>query len=126
LLRARPHRNPEHGGSKLNALIVFVILGCLVYAAIQVVPPLMAKFQLQDAVTSEARFAIANRKSDEDIRADIMKKIAELDIPATDKDLVVTTSRETVAISVHYIVPIDLKVYQFNLDCNVSADSHSL
>jgi hypothetical protein len=125
-LRTRRYRNPEHGGSKLSAIIVFVILGCIGFAAFEIVPPLMSKYQLQDAVTTEARFAIANRKSEDDIRTDIMKKVEELSIPATDKDLVITTSPTMVTITVHYLVPIDLKVYQFTLDNNVTADSHSL
>lgn len=125
-MRTHRHRNPQHGGSKLSALIVFAILGSIAFAAYEVVPPLMAKAQLQDAMTSEARFAIANRKTQDDIRADIMKKIDELSIPATDKDVVVTTSPNVVTIAVHYIVPIDLKVYHFDLDNTVTADSHSL
>jgi hypothetical protein len=125
-LRTRRHRNPEQGSSTVKAIVVFAILGFMAFAAYQIVPTLMAKFQLQDAVTTESRFAVAQRKSEEDIRADIMKKITELDIPATDKDLTVVTSPTTVAITVHYVVPVDLKVYKFDLDCNVTADSHAL
>ena len=83
-MRTRRDRNTERGNSKLNALIVFAILGCLAFAAFQIAPPLMAKFQLQDTVTSEARFAVATHKPEDQIRAEIMRKIAELEIPAGD------------------------------------------
>jgi hypothetical protein len=125
-LRTRRDRNPESGNSKLNALIVFAILGFLGFAAFQIAPPLMAKFQLQDAVTSEARFAVATHKPEDQIRMEIMKKIAELEIPATDKDVTILASPNTVTITVHYTVPIDLKVYHFDLDNNVTADGHAL
>ena len=125
-MRKHRHRDPERGGSTLKAIVVFAVLGFLAFSAYQIVPTLMAKFQLQDAVTTEARFAVSTRKTDDDIRADIMKKITELEIPATDKDLTIVTSPTTVAITVHYVVPIDLKVYHFDMDCNVTADSHAL
>lgn len=126
MLGARPHRNREHGGSSLKAVIVIAIIGCLGFAAFKIAPPLMDKFQLQDAVTSEARFAVATHKNEDDMRADIMKKITELGIPATDKDLTIVASQQTISITVKYTVPIDLVLYKFDLDCNVSADSHAL
>jgi hypothetical protein len=125
-VRAPRERNPERGGSKLSALITFAIIGSLIFAAFKIAPPYMAKFQLQDAMTEEARFAIVNRKGEDDIRTDIMKKIAELEIPATAKDVQITTSPNTIIIAVHYVVPVDLLVYKFDLDFTPTADSHSL
>jgi Flp pilus assembly protein TadG len=123
---ARPQRNPERGGSTIKSVIVIAIIACLGFVAFKVAPPLMDKAQLQDAVTSEARFAIATHKSEDDMRADVMKKIKELGIPATEKDLTIVSSQETLSITVKYVVPVDLILYKFDLDCNVAADSHSL
>jgi hypothetical protein len=125
-VRAHRQRNPEHGGSKLSALFTFAVVGALIFAAVKIAPPYMDKFQLQDAMTTEARFAIANRKGEDDIRVDIMKKITELGIPATDKDLKILTSPTTVQITVHYVIPVDLIVYKFDLDFTPTADSHAL
>ena len=122
----RPRRNPEHGGSTLKSVIVLAIIACLAFVAFKVAPPLMDKAQLQDAVTTEARFAIATHKNEEGMRADVMKKIKDLGIPATDQDVTIVSSQETLSIGVKYTVPIDLILYKFDLDCNVSADSHSL
>jgi Flp pilus assembly protein TadG len=123
---ARPHRNSEHGGSSLKAVVTIAIIAALGFVAFKVAPPLMDKYQLQDAVTTEARFAIATHKNEEQKRADVMKKIKDLGIPATDQDLVIVASQETLSITVKYSVPVDLILYKFDMDCTVSADSHAL
>jgi hypothetical protein len=111
---ARPHRNSEHGGSSLKAVVTIAIIAALGFVA------------FQDAVTTEARFAIATHKNEEQMRADVMKKIKDLGIPATDQDLVIVASQETLSITVKYSVPVDLILYKFDMDCTVSADSHAL
>ena len=123
---ARPERNPEHGGSSLKSVLVIAFIALLGFIAFRVAPPLMDRYQLQDAVTTEARFAIATHKNEEQMRADVMKKIKDLGIPATDQDLTIVSTQETLSITVKYSVPVDLVLYKFDMDCTVSADSHSL
>ena len=123
---ARPERNPEHGGSSLKSVLVIAFIALLGFIALRVAPPLMDRYQLQDAVTTEARFAIATHKNEEQMRADVMKKIKDLGIPATDQDLTIVSTQETLSITVKYSVPVDLVLYKFDMDCTVSADSHSL
>jgi hypothetical protein len=125
-VRARRERNPERGGSTLRTLITFVIIGFALFATFKIAPPYMNNYQLQDFMTTEARFALVNKKSEEDIRADMMKKIAELEIPATEKDLKIINAPTSTQISLQYSVPVDLKVYQFSLDFSPVADSHAI
>jgi hypothetical protein len=121
-VRPRRQRNPERGGSRISSLITLVIIAFAVFAIWKVAPPYMNNYQLQDTMSEEARFAVVNHKAGEDVHADMMKKINELGIPATDKDVTVTTNPTSTQISVHYSVPVDLKVYQFTLDFSPTAD----
>ncbi len=119
-------RRREHGGSKLNTILTLLILGFMVFCGIKVVPAYFANYQLQDAMQTEARFAITSRKNDEMVREDIWKKVQELEIPAKREAIRVGYGQGSVEISLDYVVPVDLKVYQFNLEFHPHADNHTI
>jgi hypothetical protein len=75
---------------------------------------------------TEARFAIADHKGEDQIREDIWKKVQELDIPVKKENIKVSSEQRSVAISLDYVVPVDLRVYQFNLEFHPHADNHTL
>ena len=116
----------ERGGSKINSLLVLIILCAFVFTAVKIVPPEFANYQMQDSLETEARFAIANRKPVEEIRDDVWKKAQELDIPVKRDDIKVNTNQSTIEISLSYTVPIDLQVYQFTLNFHPHADNRTI
>jgi hypothetical protein len=126
----RPRPFGEHGGSKLNLIITLLVLGTMVFAAVKVVPVYVNNYQLQDAMQTEARFALSSypKKSAEDIRDDIFKKMQELDIPAKREDIRVSVDAASgnIDMGLDYSVPVDLKVYQFTLQFHPHADNHSI
>jgi len=118
-------RNPEHGGAGAKLFLMIVLLISMVFAGIKVLPAYIDNYQMQDAVESEARFAIGSRLALKDIRADILKKVKEIGIPATDEDIKVVTNQGVVQITIDYSVPIDLLVYKYIKDFHVHADNRS-
>jgi len=124
----QPERNGERGGSKLKLLLALAFMGSMVFSAWKMIPPYFAKYQLQDAIESESRFALAAypKKGDDDIREDVWKKMQELGIPAKREDIKLTVANGVVDISVDYTVPIDLAVYQFSLPFHLHADNHTI
>jgi hypothetical protein len=122
----QPDRSGERGGSKLNTVLTLLIVGFLVFCGVKVVPAYFANYQLQDSMETEARFAIANHKGEEDIREDIWKKVQELDIPAKRENIKITNSQGSVSISLDYVIPVDLRVYQFSIDFHPHADNHTI
>ena len=121
-------RHSEKGGSKLKALLTLAILAALVFAASQIIPPYFAKYQFQDAIETESRFALTGypKRNQDDIQNEIFKKAQDLGIPVTRDDIHVDMTTGTVDISVDYSVPVDLKVYQFTLQFHPHADNHTI
>ncbi|HXW61396.1 MAG TPA: hypothetical protein VEJ45_02275 [Candidatus Acidoferrales bacterium] len=120
----------ERGGSKLNVTLALLILAAMLFTIAKIVPVYFANFQFQDAIQTEAKFALTGypKKSLDDLREDIYKKAQELDIPATREDIrvAVDPSRGYVDIGLDYSVPIDLKLYQFTLQFHPHADNHTI
>lgn len=116
----------EHGGSRMNTILTLLILGFLIFTGVEIVPPYFSKYQLQDAIETESRFAIVNHKGEDEVREDVWKKVQELGIPATKDNIKVNVQQRDISISLDYTVPIDLKVFQFNLDFHPHADNHTL
>ena len=110
----------------MNTVLTLLIVGFLIFTGAKIVPVYFANYQLQDSMDTEARFAIANHKGDEDIREDIWKKVQELEIPAKRENIKVVNEQRTVSISLDYVIPVDLRVYQFNLEFHPHADNHTL
>jgi hypothetical protein len=124
----RSNQTRERGGSKLNLLITLIVLAALAFTAIKIVPVYVEAYQFQDSIEAESRFALTGypKKSLDDIKDDIFKKVQELDIPAKREDIRLNVTNGSVEIGLDYTVPIDLKVYQFNLQFHPHADNHTI
>src|SRR5580693_5203709 len=105
----RSHR----GEGKLKAIIYTVVLLFAVY---------VAEYELKDKMAEQARFAIVNRYSEDQVRDVIYKVIQDLDIPATREDIKVLSTNNGIMISVNYSVPVDFKVYKTEFNFSPSSE----
>jgi hypothetical protein len=120
----------ERGGARARLVLTLLFIAAMIFIAVEIIPPYFAYYQFQDAIKSEAKFALTGypKKSLDDIREDIYKKAQELDIPAS-KDAIqlsIDSGNGRVDIALDYSVPIDLKVYQFTLEFHPHADNHTI
>jgi hypothetical protein len=116
----------QRGEGKLKAIIYTVALLAGVYAAVKVVPVYVAEYELNDKISEQARFAVVNRYTDDQIRDIIYKVIQDLDIPANREDIKVQNTNHGVMISVNYSVPIDFKVYKTEINFSPSSEARDL
>jgi hypothetical protein len=119
-------RSRQRGAGKIKAIIVTAILAFAVYAAVKIVPPYAAEFQLADKIQEQARFAVVNRYTEEQIRNNIFKVVQDLDIPAKREDIKIESSQQVVKIAMDYTVPIDLLAYHLDLHFTPSSENKAL
>ena len=119
-------KRSQRGEGKLKAIIYTLILFAAVYAAVKVVPVYVAEYQLNDKITEQARFAVVNHYSEDQVRDIIYKVIQDLDIPANREDIKVQNTNHGVMISVNYRVPVDFKVYKTELNFSPSSEGRDI
>jgi hypothetical protein len=126
--KIQPDRTRERGSSKINTILTLAALVAIVFVGVKVVPPYFAKYQFQDSIETESKFALSAypRKGIEDIRDDVFKKAQDLDIPLKREAIRVIVTNGSVDIGADYTVPVDLLVYQFTLDFHLHADNHNI
>jgi hypothetical protein len=112
----------QRGGGTLKAIVYFAILIVAVFVAIKIVPAYVAEYQLKDKIAEQARFAVVNRYSDDQIKDNIFRTIQDLDIPAKREDVKVASTNQGIQISVNYSVPVDFVVYQTDLNFSPSSE----
>jgi hypothetical protein len=99
----------------------------LVVAGFTVVPPFFANYELEDAIKAEATQSTYSTRSEEDIRAAIIKQARNYDISLTPKQVHVQRQggfgQGTLAIDAEYSVPVDLMVYSTTLDFHPSTQN---
>lgn len=108
-------RRSQRGEGRLKAIIYTVILVTLVFVAVKLVPLYVAEYQLQDKMNEQAKFAVVNRYTEDQIRDILMKVIQDLDIPATRDDIKMASTNHGVSISISYTVPVDFLVYKTDI-----------
>ncbi|HEX9759781.1 MAG TPA: DUF4845 domain-containing protein [Candidatus Acidoferrales bacterium] len=119
-------RSPQRGGSNLKAIVWLVVVVIIVYVAVKVIPHYFNDYQLEDAMKTEARFAAVNRRTPEQVREVVYKKVQELEIPAKREDIRVEPISDGYRISVQYTVTVTLPGYQFTMRFNPTADNRSI
>jgi len=119
-------KRAQRGEGQLKAIIYMLVLAAAVYAAVKVVPIYVAEYQLKDKIAEQARFAIVNRYTEEQVKDIIFKVIQDLDIPAKRDDIKVETTNHGMRISVNYTVPVDLAVYKTEINFSPSSEGIDL
>lgn len=124
--RNSANRTFERGEGKMKAIIYTAILLLAVYSAFKIVPVYISEYQLADKMQEQARFAIVNHFTEEQIRDTVFKTVQELEIPAKREDIKVVSNSNVVKISIAYTVPVDLFFYRLNLNFTPSSENKSL
>ena len=121
-----PARRLERGEGKLKSIIIVAVIVLLIYLAVKIIPPYVNDYQLSDKMQEQARFAVVNRYTEEQIRENVFKTVQDLDIPAKREDIKVVSTNAVVKISMNYTVPVDLLTYHMELHFTPSSESKSL
>jgi hypothetical protein len=119
-------RRGERGEGKFKAIFMLVILALAIYCAVKLLPPYIAEYQLSDKIQEQARFAIVNHSTEEQIRNNVFRTIQDLEIPARKQDIKIVSNDQVVKITVDYIVPVDLLAYHVDLHFQPTSENKSL
>ncbi len=115
-------RHGQQGEGRLKAIVYLAFLIIAVFVAVKVVPAYVANYQLKDKMTEQAKFAIVNRYTEDQIKDNIFHTIQDLDIPATRDDVKVANTNHGIEISVNYTVPVDFGFYKTDLSFDTSSE----
>ena len=124
--RSQQRTYTERGAGKLKAIIYTVAFLLIIYSALKILPAYVSEYQLTDKMQEQARFAIVNRYTDEQIRDNVYRVMQDLEIPAKREDIKVTATQNGVKISLDYTVPVDLFFYRTELHFSPSSENKSL
>jgi hypothetical protein len=116
----------ERGEGRLKTIIVVLVIVLLVYSAFKIVPAYVNDYQLADKMQEQARFAVVNRYTEEQIRENVFRTVQDLGIPAKKEAIKVTSTNSLVRISVEYTVPVDLLAYHLELHFSPSSENKAL
>lgn len=100
-----PRRN-NRGSIGFGGLLILLILAGAVYAGYKFLPPMFANFQFNNDVQQEARMAVYNSDSDDQIRAKLMDQAHALGVPITADQIVIQRQGPDLEIGVQYEVTV--------------------
>jgi DNA recombination-dependent growth factor C len=124
--RTSSWHHSERGASRLKIFFYAGILLLAVYSAFKILPAYVSNYELEDKMQEQARFAVVNRYSEDQIRDNIFKVIVDLEIPANREDIQVLSTNSLVKISLNYTVPVDLKLYRLDLHFSPSSKNRAV
>src|SRR5438552_18045133 len=125
-LHAPAHRRCERGEGKLKTVITLAIIVLAIYSAVKIVPIYVSEYQLSDKMQEQARYAVVNRYTEDQIRDNIFKVIQDLDIPAKREDIKVVSNNSMVKISLAYSVPVDVLMYHTDIHFSPNSENKAL
>ena len=124
--RSMVHRRTERGEGKLKGIIILVVVVLAIYSAWKIVPAYVNEYQLSDKMQEQARFAVVNRYTEDQIRDNIFKVVQDLDLPVKREAIKVVSTNAIVKISMEYTVPVDLFFYHLDLHFSPSSENKAL
>jgi hypothetical protein len=119
-------RSTQRGGGTIKAILWTAILIYGAFVAYKIIPAYVAEYQLADKMQEQARFAVVNRYSEEQIRENIFKVVTDLEIPVKKEQIKVVDTQDVVRISMEYTIPVDLLVYHMDLHFTPSSENKAL
>ena len=116
----------ERGAGRLKAVLVLAAMVLAIYSAWKIIPAYVNNYQLSDKMQEQARFAVVNRYTEDQIRDNIYKVVTDLDIPAKKEAIKVSATNQVVKISLEYTVPVDILMVHTELRFTPSSEDKAL
>jgi hypothetical protein len=91
---------------RIKKLLGILIAAVLIYGLWTTVPIYLAKFQFEDELASIAKFSADH--NEEQLRAEVMKKAADIGVPLQPENLHITKENGRVVINASYTVVVKL------------------
>ncbi|HKB81385.1 MAG TPA: hypothetical protein VKH35_16875 [Thermoanaerobaculia bacterium] len=101
----------ERGEGQAGCLVGLIVLALAVFIAYKVIPIKVKAAELRGEVSDEAKSA--GMHTDDRIRAAILAKAREDNLPVTAEDIKITRANSEVTVHVEYTVPIDFPGYTY-------------
>ena len=108
---------------RVKALVAFVIILALAYVAYVMGPPYFNNYQFQDDLKTSVRFMQNDRKTDDEIKEEIIKKALEEGFTLTPQQIKITRFNKSITVDVNYTVHVDMPGYSTDLEFHPSASN---
>jgi hypothetical protein len=104
----------------IKACVGFLAVAAVFVGLFQVAPPIMANYNFQDDLRTIAMMDSASmQKTDEDVRADVLRKAKEHELPIGEKQVTVqrinSPGLSAVYVAADYSVTVSLPGYSFDM-----------
>jgi hypothetical protein len=106
-------------GLQARQIFLLLLLVVALFVGSQLVPAYFDAFQFNDYIKQEVKFAAASRRTTDDVRARIVEKAKEFDIPVEPEDILITRRGPTFTLEFNYMIPVDLRAYKRDLRFHV-------
>jgi hypothetical protein len=119
-------RLSESGRITFKAIISLAFVGAVIYTGFMTLPVYVNNYQLQDYLTSQTPYWVTQHVSADAVRANVLAKAQDLDLPIGAEEVTVDANANKVSVSIDYNVPVDLKVYTLELHFTPSSENRSI
>jgi hypothetical protein len=108
-------------------LLTLCVIGFGLYAAWQILPAYLGKYQFEEAMDDTARtMTVRSNKTEDAIRNGLYEKARDLEIPIRPEDIKIQKTGDDVMISADYTVHVDLPFYPLDLNFHPSSKRQAL
>lgn len=117
-----PH--PE-GEGLLKKVLVLAAFAALVFIGAKTIPIYRSSFKLSDYIRERALRASAEHTPAGRLQAEIVNYAARIGLPVAPESVQVATHPGTVSIKLDYTVPVNLRLFTWNLRFTPSVESRA-
>jgi hypothetical protein len=119
-------RLSESGKITFKAILSLAFVGAVIFTGIKTIPVYVDNYQLQDYLTTQTPFWVTQHTTAEAVRANVLAKAQDLDLPLAAEEVTVEANANKVSVSIDFHVPVDLKVYTLQLHFTDSSENRSI
>jgi len=102
----------ERGESQFGCLIGLILLGLAIFLAWKMIPVKVKVAELRQTIVNEAHSA--GTHNDDRIRAAIVAKAREDNLPVTEENITIVRTTGEITVTADYTVPIQFPGYTYN------------
>ena len=119
-------RLKDSGRITLKALFYLGVIAATIFLAFKTIPVYVNNYQLQDYLTTQTPFWVTQHVPADSVRANVLAKAQDLDLPLAAEDVTVEANLNKVTVNVDFHVPVDLIVYTLQLHFTDSSENRSI